>query len=311
MRIQIILLSLSVTLHRYSNVMPNYTKLFNSIVTSTIWTEDDKTRIVWITMLAIADQNGEVQASIPGLARLAAVSINDAEIAIAKFLGPDPYSRTPENDGRRIAKIDGGWELLNHAKYRRMASLAEAKEANAERQRRHRERNAPVTHSNASVTHRNATVTPQTDKAEAEAEAEAKEEKKSGKAASANKSPLSFPDSFSENRKQTLLLWAKHKAEKGQSYKPSGWKEMLTKLASMSDEALDQAVRHSMAMNYQGIFAAPKGEVQHQAAESKPKKLPIPANWRQIAATIYDEPLTCEEGELTDDQRADIYRNSR
>jgi uncharacterized protein YdaU (DUF1376 family) len=127
----------------------------------------------------------------------------------------------------------------------------------------------------------------------------------------ANKSPLSFPDSFSENRKQTFLLWAKHKAEKGQSYKPSGWKEMLTKLASMSDEALDQAVRHSMAMNYQGIFAGPKGEVQHQAAESKPKKLPIPANWREIAATIYDEPLTCEEDELTDDQRADIYRNSR
>jgi hypothetical protein len=79
----------------------------------------------------------------------------------------------------------------------------------------------------------------------------------------------------------------------------------------MSDEALDQAVRHSMAMNYQGIFAPPKGEIQHQAAESKPKKLPIPANWREIAATIYDEPLTCEEGELTDDQRADIYRNSR
>jgi len=311
LRIHIILLSLSVTLHRYSNVMPNYTKLFNSIVTSTIWTEDDKTRIVWITMLAIADQNGEVQASIPGLARLAAVSISDAEIAISKFLGPDPYSRTPENDGRRIAKIDGGWELLNHAKYRRMASLAEAKEANSERQRRHRERNASVTHRNASVTHSNASVTPQTDKAEAEAEAKAKEEKKSGKAASANKSPLSFPDSFSENRKQTFLLWAKHKAEKGQSYKPSGWKEMLAKLASMSDEALDQAVRHSMAMNYQGIFAAPKGEVQHQAAKPKPKKLPIPANWRQIAATIYDEPLTCEEGELTDDQRADIYRNSR
>jgi hypothetical protein len=176
LRIEIILLSLSVTLHRYSNVMPNYTKLFNSIVTSTIWTEDDKTRIVWITMLAIADQNGEVQASIPGLARLAAVSISDAEIAISKFLGPDPYSRTPENDGRRIAKIDGGWELLNHAKYRRMASLAEAKEANSERQRRHRERNA-------SVTHRNATVTPQTDKAEAkaEAEAEAKAEKKKQK----------------------------------------------------------------------------------------------------------------------------------
>ena len=154
--------------------MPNYTKLFNSIVTSTIWTEDDKTRIVWITMLALADQNGEVHASIPGLARLAGVPLSDVESAISKFLGPDQYSRTPANDGRRIAAIDGGWELLNHAKYRRMASLADQKDANAKRQKRHRDRNATVTHSNGSVTGSNATVTVKTDKAEAEAEADSK-----------------------------------------------------------------------------------------------------------------------------------------
>jgi len=144
--------------------MPNYTKLFNSIITSTIWSEDDKTRIVWITMLALADQNGEVQGSVPGLARLAGVSVNDVESALDKFLSPDPYSRTPDFEGRRICKIDGGWELLNHAKYRRMASLADQKDSNAKRQKRHRERNA-------TVTHRNASVTVETDKAEAEAEA--------------------------------------------------------------------------------------------------------------------------------------------
>lgn len=156
--------------------MPNYTKLFNSIVTSTIWTEDDKTRIVWITMLALADQNGEVHASIPGLARLAGVSLEDAEKAIEKFLSPDAYSRTPDNEGRRIACIDGGWELLNHSKYRRMASAADQKEATARRQKRFRDRNATVTvgaNSNASVTHSNASVTVGTDIAEAEADAKA------------------------------------------------------------------------------------------------------------------------------------------
>lgn len=152
--------------------MPNYTKLFNSIVTSTIWTEDDKTRIVWITMLALADQNGEVHASIPGLARLAGVSLADVESAINKFLNPDQYSRTPTNEGRRIAAIDGGWELLNHAKYRRMASLADQKDANAKRQKRHRDRNAPVTHSNAPVT-------VETDKAEEEADSKAYTEEQS------------------------------------------------------------------------------------------------------------------------------------
>lgn len=152
--------------------MPNYTKLFNSIVTSTIWTEDDKTRILWITMLAIADQHGEIHASIPGLARIAGITTQEAEKAIEKFLSPDIYSKTPDNEGRRIATIEGGWEILNHAKYRKMASLADQKESNAKRQKRHRDRNATVTHSNATVTHSNAPVTLKTDKAEAEAEAE-------------------------------------------------------------------------------------------------------------------------------------------
>ena len=133
-----------------------YTKLFSQIVSSTIWAESDRTRLVWVTMLALCDKNGEVQASIPGLARLAGVPLEDCEVAIKKFLGPDPYSRTPDDEGRRIEKIDGGWALLNHAKYRNMASKEESKSSNSERQKRYRERskrNATVTHSNATVTH--------------------------------------------------------------------------------------------------------------------------------------------------------------
>lgn len=153
-----------------------YTKLFSSIVTSTIWVESDRTRIVWITMLAMADRNGEIQASIPGLARLAGVPIPDCEEALAKFIAPDPYSRTPDDEGRRIEKIEGGWALLNHAKYREMASRDDSKAANTERQRRHREkekRNSAVTPCNATVTPSNVKVTHTLHIAEAEAEAEA------------------------------------------------------------------------------------------------------------------------------------------
>ena len=132
-----------------------YTKLFSSIITSTIWMEDDRTRLVWITMLALADKNGEVQGSIPGLARLAGVPVEDCRAAILKFMSPDRDSRTKDDEGRRIEEIDGGWHLLNHRKYREMASRDEAKEANAARQKRFREkekRNALVTHSNSRVT---------------------------------------------------------------------------------------------------------------------------------------------------------------
>ena len=146
-----------------------YTKLFNSIITSTIWSEDDQTRIVWITMLAIADKNGEVQGSIPGLARIAGVPVESCRTAINKFLSPDIDSRTKDDEGRRIEPIEGGWHLLNHAKYRNMASDADRAEKAAIRQAKHREkvkRNAIVTHSNASVTpesHQNSQADTDTD----------------------------------------------------------------------------------------------------------------------------------------------------
>ena len=118
--------------------MNGYSKLAASIVTSSIWTEADTTRIVWITMLAIADMHGEVNASIPGLARVAGVSVEACETAIRVFLAPDPYSRTKDDEGRRIEVIDGGWVLLNHRKYRELATGAEKAANHAKRQQRYR-----------------------------------------------------------------------------------------------------------------------------------------------------------------------------
>ena len=95
-----------------------YTKLDSGITESTIWQAADPTRLVWITMLARADQHGYVGASMPGLASLARVSLADCVAAIAHLESPDEWSRTKDHEGRRIAPADGGWVLLNHAKYR-------------------------------------------------------------------------------------------------------------------------------------------------------------------------------------------------
>jgi hypothetical protein len=91
-----------------------FTKLFSSITESTVWCEKDRTRLLWITMLAMADRHGRVWGSIPGL---------------ATFLSPDRYSRTPDHDGRRIEPIDGGWRLLNHSKYRDLRDEESQREA--------------------------------------------------------------------------------------------------------------------------------------------------------------------------------------
>ena len=118
--------------------MIGYTKLFGSLLASTIWREDDKVRIVWITLLAMADKRGIAEGSIPGIADLARVSVEDCERALIRLQEPDRFSRSTENEGRRIAPTDGGFQILNHAKYRDRLSAEDRREYQRQWQARRR-----------------------------------------------------------------------------------------------------------------------------------------------------------------------------
>jgi len=121
-----------------------FTKLFSSLTDSTIWAEDNDTRILWITMLAMADKNGYVGAAIPGLAARARISIEATERGLAKFMAPDPYSRSKDNDGRRLEIADRGWRLLNYQRYRDMRDEESRREY--ERLRKREQRNRAKSH---------------------------------------------------------------------------------------------------------------------------------------------------------------------
>lgn len=95
-----------------------FTKLFSSIVTSSLWMEDHPTVRVWIGMLALANANGVVEGSIPGLAHVFRVTRVECEKAIEILSRPDADSRNPENEGRRIEPHPGGWRILNYLNYR-------------------------------------------------------------------------------------------------------------------------------------------------------------------------------------------------
>lgn len=105
-----------------------YTKLFSSILHSTIWREPDHVRLVWITLLAMAGKTGVADTSIPGLADAARVPLEKCEDALQRLQTPDPYSRTGDNEGRRIEPVDGGWRLVNHGKYRAKMGADERRE---------------------------------------------------------------------------------------------------------------------------------------------------------------------------------------
>lgn len=117
-----------------------YTKVFDSLVTSTIWAESNETRIVWITMLALRNSQNVVEASLPGLAHVSRISLEDTQRALERLESPDPHSRSQENEGRRIAKVEGGWLILNGAKYSRRMSKDDQKEYFRVKQAEHRQR---------------------------------------------------------------------------------------------------------------------------------------------------------------------------
>ena len=114
--------------------MSGYTPLFGSIITSSIWNESNETRIVWVTMLAMADMYGIVEGSAPGLAVVARVSKEACQKALEILSSPDPDSRTKEYEGRRIIPVTGGWKVVNHTLYRQRAK------SRAKDQKRYREK---------------------------------------------------------------------------------------------------------------------------------------------------------------------------
>ncbi len=142
-----------------------FTKLFSSITASTVWCTDPETKVVWITLLAMADKNGRIWGSVPGIAGIARVPVESCRRALDRFLGPDLDSRTKEHEGRRIEAIDGGWKLLNYAKYRALRDEEERKEYKREWVANKRSVDKPVDNVDKSR--------PQYTYAEAEAEAEA------------------------------------------------------------------------------------------------------------------------------------------
>lgn len=130
------------TRYRFTLLCVNnsYTKLFSSIIGSSIWNEDDKTRVLWITMLATADARGEIGGSVGGLAVLARLSKSDCEKSLAKLCAPDEDSADKTNEGRRVQAIDRGWLILNYSKHRERGRHIERAEYLARKQREYRER---------------------------------------------------------------------------------------------------------------------------------------------------------------------------
>lgn len=127
-----------------------FAKVFSQILDSSL-AEDYRVRLVFEDMLKLSDKNGIVDITRESIARRTNVPIDIVKHGIAELEKPDSTSRTPDNEGRRIVRLDEhrdwGWRIVNFQKYRESANREMLKMGEAERKAEYRKRKGYTEHS--------------------------------------------------------------------------------------------------------------------------------------------------------------------
>ena len=111
-----------------------FTKLDEKILQSSIMAENPSTFKIWISLLAACKESGIAYVSPIYLSTICHIPLENVKKAIHKLSEPDELSRSLTDDGRRIRRVDGGFEIINYHIYR----AASLRSAEAERKRLYR-----------------------------------------------------------------------------------------------------------------------------------------------------------------------------
>ena len=155
-----------------------YAKLFTSIYQGTL-RGNSHGLLVFTNLLAHCDKSGMCDMHPRAIAEEVGLTVEQVRAALDELEAADAESRSPEEDGRRIKRMDEhrawGWFVVNYAKYRAIRDEDDRREQNRLSQERWRERNraksAGVSHDkppSGTVSHGK----PESAHTEAEAEAE-------------------------------------------------------------------------------------------------------------------------------------------
>lgn len=121
--------------------MSGYTPVFSEIYMGSLYGRWPAAA-VWASLLPLCDKNGVIDASPQAIAGMTGWPLDLLMQGITDLLQPDPDSRTPDEDGRRLMPLEGrpwGWRVVNHGKYREKARLS-AKNAREVEEGRNAER---------------------------------------------------------------------------------------------------------------------------------------------------------------------------
>lgn len=110
-----------------------YGKVFESMYDGTLASEGPwQALVTFQQLIVLADQDGVVDMTANAISRRTSIPLEIIKEGLEVLARPDPDSRTPDEDGRRIVCLedhrDWGWQIVNHAKYQQMRNAAERRE---------------------------------------------------------------------------------------------------------------------------------------------------------------------------------------
>lgn len=102
-----------------------YAKVFTQIYDGTLCTKGPwQALVTFQQLLVLADQDGNVDMTAAAIARRTTIPLEIIELGIAELLQPDPESRTPTEEGRRLVPLSEGrswgWRIVNYKHYREL-----------------------------------------------------------------------------------------------------------------------------------------------------------------------------------------------
>jgi hypothetical protein len=150
-----------------------YAKLFTSIYQGTL-RGNSHGLLVFTNLLAHCDKNGAADIHPRAIAEEVGLTVEQVNAALRVLESPDDESRSPEEQGRRIIRLDDhrawGWLVVNYCKYRAIRDEDDRREQNRLSQERWRNKHKPASAEISRVSHDK----PQSAHTEAEAEADTK-----------------------------------------------------------------------------------------------------------------------------------------
>lgn len=208
-----------------------YGKIFEQIYDGTL-SENWQALITFQQMIVLCDADGIIDMTPEAISRRTGIPIEHIKTGIKFLEKSDPYSRSPDENGKRIVRLDEhrpwGWYIVNHAKYKSLQDADTIRYQNKLRKRKQREKvkmSRTVTDSHGQSRHTDTDT--DTDK---------------------RKQPSSKDDGYSQEFLEFWKLYPR-KTGKGGAYK--AWKKIkepkttLTKIqiALIWQKKLDQWIR--------------------------------------------------------------------